>query len=57
MTITEAEGFADLGMWQEAWDALDDAPEPEGATPAGLRVRLRCCVPRGLGVSGRRWRI
>jgi hypothetical protein len=47
MTITEAEGFADLGMWEDAWEALDDAPGHERATPSALRVRLRCCAPLG----------
>ena len=40
---TEAEGFADLGLWQEAWEALEALPAEDRATPAALRVRLRCC--------------
>lgn len=43
----EAGGYADLGLWQEAWDALEALPPEERATPAALRARLRCCP--GLG--------
>ncbi|MCH7227343.1 hypothetical protein [Haloferula sp. A504] len=41
--LSETEGLADLGLWQDAWDALEALPAEERATPAALRVRLRCC--------------
>ncbi|MCH7226766.1 hypothetical protein [Haloferula sp. A504] len=41
--LSEAEGLADLGLWQDAWEALEAFPAEERATPAALRVRLRCC--------------
>ena len=47
MTISEAEGFADLGLWQEAWEALEELSADQRATPAALRVRLCCCPARG----------
>lgn len=40
---SEAEGFADLGLWNEAWEALEALPADERSAPAALRVRLRCC--------------
>ena len=39
----EASGFADLGMWQDAWEALEAMPADQRGTPEALRVRLRCC--------------
>lgn len=45
MELREAEGYADLGMWQEAWDSLDEVPPAERATPAVMRIRIRCCAP------------
>lgn len=44
MSIEVAEGFADLGLWQEAWDAIEDL-DPDARMSARVwRVRLRCCV-------------
>ncbi|MCH7225033.1 hypothetical protein [Haloferula sp. A504] len=40
---SEAEGLADLGLWQDAWDALESLPAEDRAEPAALRVRMRCC--------------
>ena len=45
--ITEAEGYADLGMWSEACEALEALSPEAKATPLALRVRLRCCPPLG----------
>ena len=47
MSIQEASGFADLGMWQEAWNAIEDAPAEDREKVEALRVRLRCCAPLG----------
>jgi hypothetical protein len=47
VTLVAAEGFADLGMWQEAWDTLEDLPAEERATPHALHIRLRCCPSLG----------
>jgi hypothetical protein len=57
MSITAIEGLADLGMWEDAWVALDGLSPGERSTPAALRLRLRCC-PRthawalGVAVAG-----
>jgi len=42
-TVTEAEGLAELELWQDAWDALEELPVLDRATPGALRVRLACC--------------
>ena len=42
-TITEAEGFSELGMFQAAWDTLEEISPDLRATPEALRVRLACC--------------
>ena len=47
VTITEVEGFADLCMWREAWEGLEELPPDQRATPAALRIRLRCCPAVG----------
>lgn len=47
VTITEAEGYADLGMWRDACEALEALSSEVRATPRALRVRLRCCPPLG----------
>lgn len=53
MTLLEAEGLADLGMWQEAWEALEAIPAEERAVPRSLRVRLRCCPALGAWEIGK----
>lgn len=45
VTVTEAEGLAELGLWEDAWDALEALPPDERSAPAVLRVRLACCPP------------
>ena len=47
MTITEAEGFTELAMWQDAWDAIEALDPEEKATPRALRCRLACCPQLG----------
>lgn len=41
--IAEAEGFAELGLWEDAWQVLEELPAELRTCPAALRVRLRCC--------------
>lgn len=43
ITLREAEGFAELGLWQDAWDAIDELPPDERMKPAALRLRLEIC--------------
>lgn len=52
-TVTEAEGLAELGLWEDAWEALEALPAPDRATPQTLRVRLACCPPLGAWEIGR----
>ena len=47
VTITEVEGFADLGMFREAWEAMEELPPDHRTDPHALRIRLRCCPPVG----------
>jgi hypothetical protein len=47
VTITEVEGFADLSMWREAWEGLEELPADQRVRPAALRIRLRCCPAVG----------
>jgi lipopolysaccharide biosynthesis regulator YciM len=42
-TVDQAEGFAELGLFQDAWDALEALPAEGRGLPAALRVRLACC--------------
>ena len=42
VSIQEAEGFCELGLWKEAWDALDSLPPSAQSTREALRVRLAC---------------
>ncbi|MCW1915837.1 hypothetical protein OJ996_19780 [Luteolibacter sp. GHJ8] len=42
-TLKEAEGLAELGLYAEAWDALDSLPAVERVMPSALRVRIDCC--------------
>ncbi|MCW1917044.1 hypothetical protein OJ996_25870 [Luteolibacter sp. GHJ8] len=43
VTLKEAEGFAELGLWQDAWDTIDKLPADERMKPAALRLRLVIC--------------
>lgn len=43
VTVTEAEGLAELGLCQDAWDALEALPAQQRGLPDALRVRLACC--------------
>ena len=42
--FTEAEGYAELGMFMEAWECLEDFPAVQRSHPEALRVRLQCCT-------------
>jgi hypothetical protein len=52
MSLRCIEGLADLGLWADAWQALADLPPEEKASPAALRMRLRCCPAVGAWVIG-----
>lgn len=41
--LREAEGLCELGLWEEAWAALDELPAIDRVMPPALRVRLDCC--------------
>ncbi|MBB5350221.1 lipopolysaccharide biosynthesis regulator YciM [Haloferula luteola] len=38
----EAEGYAMLGMWHDAWEAIQSLPVEQRSSPEALRIRLRC---------------
>ena len=42
-TVVDAEGLAELGLWDDAWAVLEALPAADRATPQALRVRLACC--------------
>jgi hypothetical protein len=51
-TVTEAEGLAELGLWQDAWDALEALSGDAWKTSEAWRVRLRCCPHLGAWNAG-----
>jgi len=42
--FTEAQGFAELGLFADAWSLIDDLPPPMRTHPDALRVRLMCAT-------------
>src|SRR5688572_7465095 len=42
--VEQARGYADLGMFVEAWDAVESLPAVDRALPAVLAVRLLVCA-------------
>lgn len=44
MSIKAAEGYVELGLFQEAWDELDDLPPEEKTSPTVMRLRLPCSI-------------
>ena len=42
--FTEAQGFAELGLFADAWSLIDDLPPAMRTHPEALRVRLVCCT-------------
>jgi hypothetical protein len=44
MSLSAAEGYASLGLWREAWDALDGMSSGKRATSPVLRVKARCAI-------------
>jgi hypothetical protein len=44
VTTTEAEGLADLELWEDAWQALEELPPEERTAPEVSRLRLRCAM-------------
>ena len=44
MTITEAERLADLELWEDAWQALEELPPEERSAPQVIRLRLECAI-------------
>lgn len=45
MSIQRAEGFAELGMWQDCWEAINELSGGEKSGREAERLRLRCCGP------------
>jgi hypothetical protein len=41
--IREAEGYAELGLFLEAWEKLEDLPPDQRLLPGVIRVRLIVC--------------
>lgn len=42
--ITEAQGFAELGLFADAWSLIDDLPPAMRTHPEALRVRQICAT-------------
>jgi len=42
--FTEAQGFAELGLFADAWSLIDDLPPAMRTHPEALRVRLMCAT-------------
>ena len=45
--LENAEGYAKLGLWQDAWEAIEELPDDVRAGIDAMRLRLRCCAPLG----------
>ena len=41
MSLTEVQCYLDLGLYEEAWHAIDDLPPEERSTSEALSMRLR----------------
>lgn len=46
-SVIEAEGFADLGLWHDAWEAIEELPPGDRPARQALLVWPRCCPPLG----------
>lgn len=42
--LNEALGYIELGLFQEAWEALDRLPPDEKTSPGVMRLRLPCAI-------------
>ena len=42
MNITEAQGLADLELWEDVRAALEELPPEERTAPSVIRLRLEC---------------
>ena len=45
--IAEAEGYAELGLWPECWEAVESLPDYLRHARGAIRLRLRCCPALG----------
>ena len=46
-TLEESQGWAELGMFADAWELIDAMPPAMRTHPEALRVRLVCCTGMG----------
>ncbi|MCW1885510.1 hypothetical protein OKA04_12290 [Luteolibacter flavescens] len=44
MSIEAAEGYIELGLFHDAWDALEDLEPAQKTMPAVIRLRLQCAL-------------
>lgn len=44
MTLDEAQGLAELELWDDAWQALDELPPEDQLDPRVIRLRLECAI-------------
>lgn len=44
MSVDEAEGFVDLGLYEEAWGTLDNLEPEQRTLPEVIRLRIQCAV-------------
>ncbi|MCW1915988.1 hypothetical protein OJ996_20540 [Luteolibacter sp. GHJ8] len=51
-TIKQAEGLAELGLWEEAWETLDELSALDRIMPPALRIRLDCCPHMNAWLEG-----
>ena len=42
--FAEALGYVELGLFEEAWEALDELPPDEKTSPGVMRLRLPCAL-------------
>ena len=44
VNLTEAQGLADLELWEDVWEALEELPPEERTAPSVIRLRLDCAI-------------
>lgn len=52
--FNEARGYAELGMFVEAWEAIEELPSPLRTTAMAVAVRLGCMYRTGTADRERR---
>jgi len=44
MSVEAAQGYIELGLFQEAWEAIEELDTDERMTPLAIHIRLHCAI-------------